>query len=287
MSVSIIIPHKNSAKKLIRLIDTIPEYFEVIIVDDGSCEEDRRGINFLSEKENITLVDNQGPVYNAGVSRNLGLSLCNSEWIIFSDADDYFFSENLRKLEAYLSENGNADIIFFQCLAKNEDSQSPSRRCDRYNSLIKGWPANSDVIAYEWVVPWGKAIRREVVDRNNISFASRIAGNDVEFSTDLASLSIQKEVFESVVYVCSESSSSLTATKTPEKSLSRLEVGFSRNRKLYSRRILIHYDYNVNYFISAFPILLKSKRFDLFYKFIFNFFLSFYMNIIYPNFNFR
>lgn len=106
---SIIIPVFNTPKEYLeRNVQSILkqkfEYYEIIIVDDGSDEIYR---SFLEELENkdirITVVYKT----HSGVSatRNKGIELAKGKYVIFLDADDiideYFFAEAAKIMENY------------------------------------------------------------------------------------------------------------------------------------------------------------------------------------------
>ena len=116
--VSIIIPCYNAEKTISRTLFSVLEQdyknFEIIIVDDGSCDNSLEKISLFSK------VDKRIKVYsqkNSGVSvaRNLGLTNANVEYIVFLDADDNYVNRNvISKMMAKLrSENADMCICNF------------------------------------------------------------------------------------------------------------------------------------------------------------------------------
>ena len=82
---------------------------EVIIVDDGSCEETALICDEIAAKDNrIRLIHKK----NEGVSiaRNIGLSMVTGEYVGFVDSDDWIdadmFENLVREIEKY-----DADIV--------------------------------------------------------------------------------------------------------------------------------------------------------------------------------
>lgn len=256
----VLVPHKNQPEKLIRLLESIPPEVDVIVVDDNSALHYFDACQQAIDKrfKNVKLLRNDTGVNNAGVARNLALAHANAEWIIFADSDDKFYAKNLLQLMEFIR-NSDADLVFFDVNAIKEKDGSPSDRANAYSRLIDKWPLNKNTIAYQWVVPWGKAIRKaELIEKYGLKFASRIVSNDVEFATDLAVVSSNVDVFKNCVYCCYESETSLTGTLTSEKARIRLQASSARNATLYKNRVPIHYNYNVQLFVKSIPVIFKE-----------------------------
>ena len=119
---SIIIPHHNIPKLLLRCLDSIPKRndIQIIIVDDNS---DTSIVNFKHfpglKQENVEVYfTKEGK--GAGYARNIGLKYAKGKWILFADADDFFSDQ----LDSILSDyvNYDSDLLFFntkRVLSKN------------------------------------------------------------------------------------------------------------------------------------------------------------------------
>ena len=287
MSVSILIPHKDSVVKLCRLLNSIPEKVNVVVVDDDS---DIANLNRLksicaTKYSNVKLVSNMSPERNAGTARNVAIDNCPPEtnWVIFADADDEFKIDALQGLIDHLQESVSSDVVFFNCVAKIEGCEENSKRCNGYRALIESWPDSKHLIAFCWPVPWGRAIKfNEVIRANNLRFSSRIASNDLEFSAKVALTQPDITVFPEDVYICYESNNSLTATLTPEKALDRLKANISRNRLYHMHQIdVVHYNYCGKFLLKAIPLILKRREYFVFWDSIKNFLISLHMNFLY------
>jgi cellulose synthase/poly-beta-1,6-N-acetylglucosamine synthase-like glycosyltransferase len=286
MNISILVPHKNSLTKVCRLLESISSDIPVVLVDDYSDNEVFEELNeVVTEKySNVKLIRNSSLERNAGTARNVAMKNCpiDTEWVIFADADDKFNKVALNRLVSYLGNNESDDVVFFNCLARKEHSKEESDRCDKYRGLISSWPSSRRSIAFKWPVPWGKAIRIDRVIRPNaLEFASRFAGNDMEFSAKLALTHSVINIFSENVYVCYESQNSLTATLTPQKALDRLKANINCNRLYYSGGIeFIRYNYALTFFLKAFPLIVRRKEFFLFKDELKNLFIAFRMNFL-------
>lgn len=260
MLLQVLVPHKNQPNKLIRLLESIPLEVNVIVVDDNSDSYHFDACKQAVDERfgNVVLLRNDTGVNNAGVARNLALAHANAEWVIFADSDDQFYTENFLELMGFI-EKSDADLVFFDVDSIKEGDGTPSDRANPYSGLIDIWPLNKNTIAYQWVVPWGKVIRKsELIDKHGLRFASRIVSNDVEFATDLAVVSDNVDVFKGLVYCCFESNTSLTGSLTSEKARVRLHASSIRNITLYKNSVPIHYNYNIQFFVKSLPLIFKE-----------------------------
>ena len=285
MNISILVPHKNSLTKVCRLLESISSKIPVVLVDDYSDNEIFEKLDeVVSDRyENVTLIQNNSPEKNAGTARNVAIRNCpiDTEWVIFADADDEFNESALRRLVSCLENNESDDVVFFNCVARKEHSKEEGSRCDNYRKLISCWPSNRCSIAFEWPVPWGKAIRIDRVIRpNGLEFASRLASNDIEFSAKLALTYPVINVFPENVYICYESETSLTATLTTQKALDRLKANINRNRLYYTGGVdFVHYNYALTYFIKSIPSIIINKDFSVLKAALINLFSAFRGNL--------
>jgi FkbM family methyltransferase len=120
--VSIIIPAYNAEKYIEETINSVfqqtYQYFEIIVVNDGSTDNTRNIVEDLTEKDSrITLINKS----NTGVSdtRNVGISEAIGSYIAFLDADDYWLENNL-ELKVNTLKNGY-DFVFSDMLNSDEN----------------------------------------------------------------------------------------------------------------------------------------------------------------------
>jgi glycosyltransferase involved in cell wall biosynthesis len=269
MLITILVPHKNSPQKLYRLLDSIPECVKVIVVDDDSGAT---VVNELNKKiylnyPNVQLFENTYAEKNAGTARNVAIENCppETQWVIFADADDEFETPALKRLIIQLNNIDNSDVVFFNCVAKREEDGGNGKRCDHYRALINAWPENRAIIPFSWPVPWGRAINfQKIIKAYGLKFSSRLAGNDIEFSAKLALTYPVTSIFPEDIYICYESSDSLTANLDAEKALSRLEANINRNMLYYEKGVdIVHYNYALRFFLKATPLIIKYKLFSI------------------------
>ena len=86
--ISVIIPQKNSLDTLGRLLGSIPvdDRIEIIIVDNSEVPITKSLINNHRDYQLL----HSDPSRFAGGARNVGLAAAKGQWLVFSDADDFF-----------------------------------------------------------------------------------------------------------------------------------------------------------------------------------------------------
>ena len=115
-TISLIITTYNRPILLKRAIESIYNYNfnEIIIVNDGSDVEHSANIELLL-KEYPKIIYHKHPANKGlGESRNTGIHLSHSEWIMYLDDDDYFIKDPTDDLRKFINKNPQADIIHFK-----------------------------------------------------------------------------------------------------------------------------------------------------------------------------
>ena len=143
--------------------------YEIIIVDDGSCDLTGAICDTFSSKYSFVKVIH---TKNFGVSyaRNLALNIAKGDYIIFLDADDLLFDNALIKLKEII-EDTDADIFYSKrtdfiqldgmnktCYTANSSKIYESIRDFIKSNLFCGWQ------------PSQYAIKNDFIKRNNIIF---------------------------------------------------------------------------------------------------------------------
>lgn len=193
---SIIIPHKNCPDLLERCIDSIPQRTdtEIIVVDDNTPDFDFSALN-CSKRDDIRFVK-CSKCGGGGAARNVGLSIASGKWVIFSDSDDTFCTENLNfVMNKY--ETSEDELIFFgiNCLDSETLQKIPNAKSS-YIAFINDPKEPIEKCRYMIKVPWGKMIKRELILKHRIKFDETRVGNDAWFSLQVgycaAKVSIDK-----------------------------------------------------------------------------------------------
>lgn len=225
---TIIIPHKDTPQLLMRCLSSIPhrDDLQIIVVDDNSQDADnfilkypllsRSHVEFYSSKSG------RGP----GAARNYALDRARGKWIIFSDADDYFDVNTSDLLTQYA--NDDADVIFFNPRGVMSDNISvPSNRVQTY---LQNNYDDFTVYKLSYLVPWGKMIKRALIEQNQLRMDEVRWSADVFFMCKIVVLAQRTKIDSRVLCVITERQDSLsynirrTNKVTIEESLCRANV---------------------------------------------------------------
>lgn len=125
--IDIILPTYNGAKYIKEQVESILNQdfdgdFRLIIRDDGSKDNTSNIIDTYSDDKRVRIIkDNKG---NLGLVKSIELLLENSDadYIFFSDQDDVWFPNKIKKfLEVVNSENENLLLIHSDCIVTDSN----------------------------------------------------------------------------------------------------------------------------------------------------------------------
>ena len=224
---SIIIPHKNIPKLLVRCINSIPERddIQIVIVDDDSDDADsylekypelfRHDVEFVYTKE----------AKGAGYARNIGLKHAKGKWIVFADADDFFLPKWTEITDQYL--DTDADVIQFRIedIITYKDCRWHNASFDEY---AKGIISDRDLLFFHNTC-WAKMLKAEFIRNNEILFEEIKFGNDVFFGYKVAALANHITISQSAIYDLTYREGSLTTINGREVSWIRYLAGKKAN----------------------------------------------------------
>lgn len=267
--ISIIIPHKNSIELLQRCIDSIPtkESLEVIVVDDNSGIDQENWIDFSERNRNVSLyLTKEGK--GAGYARNVGLNHAKGEWVMFSDADDYFYPGAFDVIDNYVSCHKDVDVVYFICNSRDgTTNEILPDRVPRIRKAIQSKDVN--LLRYKSYVPWGKIIRRSLIDTNCIQFEEIEVSNDLMFSTLIGYYSKSVGLIEDCLYCCTRNEGSLFYKMTPERRQIRLNAALRVNSFLHEKGLKQFYldtTLNTFSFLPYRPLLFLKYLFACWYR---------------------
>lgn len=113
-TVSVIIPCYNQGIYLDEAVESVLaqtyQNFEIIIINDGSTEQETIGIlkNYQKAKTTVIHTENQG----VSTARNTGINAANGKYILPLDADDKIEKTYLQKAVELLENNANLGIVY-------------------------------------------------------------------------------------------------------------------------------------------------------------------------------
>jgi glycosyltransferase involved in cell wall biosynthesis len=235
---SIIIPHKNIPNLLFRCLNSIPKRndIQIVIIDDNSDSDTIDSINqsHLLKEEYIEIYfmkENKG----AGHARNIGISQAQGKWILFADADDFFHDCFNDILDDY--ENSVADIIYFKVNSVDSDTYIPTLRGEHLNKYIdlsqSNYQKSQLMLKYKFGEPWGKIVKKSLIDMYQIKFDEILLHNDTTFSYLIGFYSQNIIIDQRVSYCVTTRKGSISNTPMDmEKILVRISV-FAKSYKFF------------------------------------------------------
>jgi glycosyltransferase involved in cell wall biosynthesis len=189
---SIIVPAYNAEATLASAVgsairQSLPnDYYEIIIVDDGSTD----GTFYMMEKmqrlsDNIHIYrnsENRGQ----GTTRNFAISMATGEYITFLDADDRLRSDALEKFY-HVAKGKNFHIIYSNFLRMSYHGE-PLNSIGPLRHITKN-VKHETVAGKRTFCAFAAIYNRQYIKDNNINFSNGIFYEDIIFSVHAVILS--------------------------------------------------------------------------------------------------
>ena len=238
---SLIIPHYNIPDLLKRLLTTVPNRkdLQVIVVDDCSNKD----TNLLDElKKEYDWVEwySTGTNGGGGKARNIGLSKAKGDYILFADADDFFFP-NLDDLLNKTFSQDSFDILFFNVTSLDSETFLPSNRGHHLHQMFLYAESDLDKaklhLRYLFGEPWCKIIKRDLIEKYNIKFDETKIHNDTYFSYIVGHYA-KEIILNPIAYYClTTRDGSVSLKKNNENILIRQQIFAKKQRFLQDNKI--------------------------------------------------
>ncbi len=198
IAISIIIPNNNPLPILRRMINSIPdkEIYEVIVVDNSRVP--LKAEDVVGGRHNVR-VYYSSPERRAGGARNEGLLHASGRWLLFADADDFYMPDAFDIIEKDLQ--SSCDVVYYNCTSCYSDTLEPANRNYVIQQYIEAYLKGDDTrLRYYWDSPWGKLIKRSLVEEHHICFEEIMAGDDVGFSIRVGTFAAKVKAVNFPVY---------------------------------------------------------------------------------------
>lgn len=242
---SIIIPNRNNPELLSRCLDSIPKRddIQIIVVDDNS---DEHLVDFARypgyDTPNVELVfSKEGK--GAGYARNIGLKYAKGKWLVFCDSDDEIITDSFsRKLDEYL--DSDVDIVFFDVVVVDYESNKVLSKNNAYQNIIHSKKKNREELCrYKLRVPWGKMIKKTLVDSHRIEFDETPVANDSFFSLKSGYYAKSVVIDKTPIYKWyAKRNGSITSKANKESALHHFQCSIRRNAFMYDHNVGRYHD---------------------------------------------
>ena len=279
---SIIIPHYNTPELLSKCLDSIPKRddIQIIVVDDKSDEE---YIKVLHEME--ILYSNVQFIYSdkkggGGTARNIGVFHSVGEWMLFSDADDFFYTDKLSSLMNKYVKRDNVDVVYLNAKSTIEQSDVESEIQPRIRYILENRKLSEEEkknrVMFETWEPWTRMCRRKLIIKNDIRFDEIPRQNDMYFGLAVSAYATRVEVEKDFYYCWRQTESSISRKKLDTDSfMNLLQIRYRldnlyRQRDLDRRTCFLYYIYlSLKFYGSTFTFhnvipFLKEKSINPF-----------------------
>lgn len=222
MNLDIIIPCYNAKKTIAKTLSSIClqercEDINVYLVNDCSDYDYSFFINFFSnfiKIKELRTPENVGP----GGAREYGIQNSNSEYIMFIDSDDYFYSFD-------------SVITLYNSIIERKNDLLHSAFLYTRDNEIK-------VMDHDMTWLHGKIYRRDFIKKHDVHFNNTRANEDNGFNRVLFLLSQDNYSYiENITYVYNENPESITRKNNREYRFTGLE-GFAYNMNWAMREAL-------------------------------------------------
>lgn len=239
---SIIIAHYDIPDLLMRCLKSIPvsEDIQVIVVDDNSPDADTY-LEMYPELSRPYLEFIRAPKNGgAGYARNIGLDYAKGKWLLFADADDFFVGNMYDIINTHV--DSDADVIYFQKRAVYSDNLNcKSSRSGYIDKIMDIYLKTGDEVPVRtrYNVPWGKMIKKSLVENHHIRFEEIKYSNDILFSVHVGCLAKKIEAIDTVLYVVTfhEGSATYEFCKKPDELRIRAGAAFRYDSFLFQHNM--------------------------------------------------
>lgn len=256
-TISVIIPNYNSEKYIERCLNSLvnQEYKlnEIIVVDDCSTDKSKEIIEEYEKKyDNIILHKNHK---NMGVSysRNKGIELATSEYIMFCDSDDWYEKDATKKMIQPIIEQNADYVVAGHYIAKSDNDKIEIK----YNNIFQDKNIDKETcISYMTISSCAKIMKKEIFINNNLKYPEDIKNCEELPLIPVAAFFSKRPVYiDECVYNYFQNQNS--ASNVTKKDLSFYDKTYSE----FCKRIPKDYENAITQ--RMVEHLLYSKNFDL------------------------
>ena len=214
---------ENIVNSALKVNDTIGSILEIIVIDDGSDDQETLdSLKNISKLNNVSVIRqrNSGP----SASRNIGISNASGEWIGFFDSDDIIDTDHLLNAIKIIKTNNykNSDMLVFGWNIRYDQYNKSTYRCI---NLEKQCITSKNYIVQKTLKSlsldgrmynlWNKLYKKNTIHNNNIKLDENLKfGEDLIFNLNFLSKSSRIDMLDTTPYYTYISNSETSIVKT-------------------------------------------------------------------------
>lgn len=225
-SVSIIMPVYNASAYLPAALESVcadlTRGAELVAANNNSQDESLRILKkFAEQHPEVTVVDSCTGM--AGGARNAALAKASGEYVFFMDADDQLCSGALAELYQ-AAKRENADIVLGKHVRFGGEylpawpEREPPAVGPRWDKRSLG-ARGLFILSQKFNVPWGKLIRKSLLDQYGLRFPEGMPHEDLAFMSTVFSLAGKVVSCNMCCYAYRETPGSLSMRNPADKAL--------------------------------------------------------------------
>ena len=214
---------ENIVNSILKVSSTMDNILEIIVVDDGSDDQETLdSLKNISKLNDVSVIrqKNSGP----STSRNIGISNTSGEWIGFCDSDDIIDSEHLLNTVKTIKMNNykNSDMLVFGWnIRHDQNNKSTYRHINLEKQSIIG---KNDItqktlkslsLDGRMYNLWNRLYRKNIIRDNNIKLDENLRfGEDLIFNLNFLLKSSRIDILDVAPYYTYISNSETSIVKT-------------------------------------------------------------------------
>ena len=230
------------------LINQSLKDIEIICIDDCSPDNTAEVLKEYSKKDSrITIVTNKK---NLGVSasRNKGINLAKSKYVMFCDSDDYYEPETCEHMLDAIEQN-KADVAINEIRVIYEAHEEMRFSDSNYYSLkYSGLEyINDELILNTDLSPTNKIFKKEILDKYNIRFPEGLYFEDAFFCSAYFcccknAFYLNEQLYNYIRHEKSTMSNTWSSNKTKDPAIDHLYIAFRLFDFLSKHKLLDKYN---------------------------------------------
>ena len=214
---------ENIVNSILKVSNTMGNILEIIVVDDGSDDQETLdSLKNISKLNNVSVIrqKNSGP----SASRNVGIFNASGEWIGFCDSDDIIDAEYLLNTIKTIKMNNykKSDMLVFGWNIRHDQN---NKNTYRYINLEKQSITDKNDIARKTLKSlsldgrmynlWNRFYRKNIIRDNNIKLDENLRfGEDLIFNLNFLLKSSRIDILDIAPYYTYISDSETSIVKT-------------------------------------------------------------------------